>query len=531
MVGRLIGSLRMWMKMMVAPFIATSFLVLLAFVSYRGIASQNAAINDLYNVRFEAFNRASDMMQQMTNIHKDTYRYLGMIGAGADDDKARKVGDGLPKAIEQTKELVTSTLNLGTLNAQEREFFEASLKDIEDYEVSLKKCISMASDDASVALTLMYPVEGKFKALGDKMQELLDLEHQFSKDQYVLTSDTYHFVVKFFVVVLGISIVLSFAVSVLMAVLTTRPVKQTMETVEQIAEGDLTREVRTNSNDEIGHLAAAVDAMRLRIGEAVGQCSEMASNLSGAASRQAVSIEEISSSLEEIASMTGQNAEVSEQARNLMFAAKREIENANASMVDLFESMREIASAGSETQKIMRSIDEIAFRTNLLALNAAVEAARAGEAGAGFAVVADEVRSLARQAAEAAQSTSQLVANIVSRVNRGSGLVETTNGIFKKITAETGQVVELMNGVASASREQTQGFDQVNGAIGLINTATQETALSAKELASIMSRFKTERDGAALQKDRDCKTVPEKNSGGTVGADCGRPDIAGLVEF
>jgi len=147
-------------------------------------------------------------------------------------------------------------------------------------------------------------------------------------------------------------------------------------------------------------------------------------------------MEETSASLEEISTMTRQNAENATHANGLMRGAKQIFDNASGSMNQLTASMEEISRASEETSKIIKTIDEIAFQTNLLALNAAVEAARAGEAGAGFAVVADEVRNLAIRAAEAARNTASLIDGTTRKVKDGSEVVTETNGIFDK----TGQI-------------------------------------------------------------------------------------------
>ena len=165
-------------------------------------------------------------------------------------------------------------------------------------------------------------------------------------------------------------------------------------------------------------------------------------------------------------------------------------------MGGLTKSMKDIAKASEQTQKIVKSIDEIAFQTNLLALNASVEAARAGEAGAGFAVVADEVRNLAMRATESAKGSSDLIGDIVEKVKNGESLVDITSAAFNQVTDSSNKVVELMSEIAAASTEQSQGVDQVNKAIAEMNISTQQTAGNAESLASVMSIFTTERTDA-----------------------------------
>ena len=199
--------------------------------------------------------------------------------------------------------------------------------------------------------------------------------------------------------------------------------------------------------------------------------------------------------------MTRQNASNTAEANNLMTAAKKAIEKANASMSDLTKSMKEIASASEQTAKIIKSIDEVAFQTNLLALNAAVEAARAGEAGAGFAVVADEVRNLAMRATDSAKNTATLIEDIVNKVRGGESLVNVTNEVFSEVTASSTKVVELMGEIAAASQEQSQGIDQVNKAMAEMNQVTQQNAANAEELTATMAMFKVNGYGGKVHAD------------------------------
>jgi methyl-accepting chemotaxis protein len=214
------------------------------------------------------------------------------------------------------------------------------------------------------------------------------------------------------------------------------------------------------------------------------QISSASQQLAEGASEQAASIEETSSSIEELSSMTKQNADNAEQANKLMTESRQTIAQTNQSMERLTASMKEISRASEETQKIVKTIDEIAFQTNLLALNAAVEAARAGEAGAGFAVVADEVRNLSKRAAEAARNTSILIETTVKTVHEGAGLVESTNSEFVRVLISTTKVEQLVGEIASASREQYMGIEQVNNAVAEMDKVIQQNAANAEESAS-----------------------------------------------
>jgi methyl-accepting chemotaxis protein len=191
-----------------------------------------------------------------------------------------------------------------------------------------------------------------------------------------------------------------------------------------------------------------------------------------------------------MAAQTQNNAENTNKASELMTHSNEVVSRANASMAELTRSMRDIAGASEQTQKIVKSIDEIAFQTNLLALNAAVEAARAGEAGAGFAVVAEEVRNLAMRAAEAAKNTAQQMGEIVQKIKRGEQLVVNTAKDFEVVAGSSGKVMQLMGEISEASREQSQGIDQINRAVSEMNGVTQRNAASAEELASSMSIFR-----------------------------------------
>ncbi len=222
--------------------------------------------------------------------------------------------------------------------------------------------------------------------------------------------------------------------------------------------------------------------------QAVLQASrEMAAGsqtLSQGATEQAASLEETSASMEEMASMTRRNAEHSQSAAGLMTQVDRRVQESHAALDGMVEAMRRIDTSGREVAKIIKTIDEIAFQTNILALNAAVEAARAGESGMGFAVVADEVRSLAQRSAQAARDTASLIEQSLGNTAEGGRKVEQVGASIAAITASVTEVKSLVDQVSVASQEQSRGIEQVSQAIAQMEKVTQTTAATAEESAA-----------------------------------------------
>ncbi|PTX96673.1 hypothetical protein DB354_08450 [Opitutus sp. ER46] len=217
---------------------------------------------------------------------------------------------------------------------------------------------------------------------------------------------------------------------------------------------------------------------------AAAQVSDSAQALAQGASEQAASLEETGASLEELESMTRGNTEGAQKAKGLAQSARASAETGATDMVEMERAMGAIKKSSDDIAKIIKTIDEIAFQTNILALNAAVEAARAGEAGAGFAVVADEVRTLAQRSANAAKETATMIDDAITNTAQGVTISGKVGKSLQEIVAHVRQLDEVAGEVATASIEQNTGIQQANTAVSQMDKVTQSNAASAEESAA-----------------------------------------------
>jgi len=322
-----------------------------------------------------------------------------------------------------------------------------------------------------------------------------------------------------------------------------KPLGKLAETAEQIAGGDLSAHIEYEADDEIGKLCSGFekcidsmriyvddisnvltavskgdltvppavqyngdfrkieDSMRLILDELSGimseiddgsaqvlngssQMAEGSQSLADGTTRQASAIQQISATISEVSTQIAHTAQNASEAGRLSMMTQEKVNQQDSEIQNMVNAMNDISSTSQEIGKIIKTIEDIAFQTNILALNAAVEAARAGEAGKGFAVVADEVRNLSGKSDEAAKSTSSLINAAIEAVDNGSRIALSTAESMKEVKEMSSQTAELITRIAAASAEQNESINQITSGIEQISQVIQTNSATAEETAA-----------------------------------------------
>lgn len=251
--------------------------------------------------------------------------------------------------------------------------------------------------------------------------------------------------------------------------------------------------IRKSLSDTLTQINQSAD----QVSSGSDQVSSGAQALSQGATEQASSVEELSATLLEISHQIEGTAKNAKEAFSAVEAVGSEIDTSNEQMQLLITAMGDITQKSGEIGKIIKTIEDIAFQTNILALNAAVEAARAGAAGKGFAVVADEVRNLASKSAEAAKNTTSLIEGSITAVESGTKIADQTAGSLTQVVAGAKNVVSIVQRIDKATDEQSQamvqvttGVDQISSVVQTNSATAEESAAASEELSSQASILK-----------------------------------------
>ncbi|HQM45169.1 MAG TPA: methyl-accepting chemotaxis protein [Smithellaceae bacterium] len=366
-------------------------------------------------------------------------------------------------------------------NPSGREIFVRTWKDIDDQLIAhLKEGNAGAMyENVHESVISVTPINGEFRLgmvspLGDRMPRFM----------------------TFFLgmlVILVIAAVISFMAGFTFITYIGKSITDTVHVLKDLSEGegDLTVRFKVVSEDETGAMARHFNAFMGKLNEMIQLGQKATQSVEQGAVQQASAIEETTASMEEFVHSLARNLADTQDMDKLIGNITQDMDRVNQTMKFLMRGMEDLKMASTETGKIIKSIDGIAFQTNLLALNAAVEAARAGEAGAGFAVVAGEVRNLAMRASQAAKSTTELIEKNVRQINEGYKLVDQTGQDFTVLVKKTMDSRALVLKISESVKKQDQTVQMVNKALKEIDKMTQWNVSQVDQLNNNMSRFRT----------------------------------------
>jgi len=309
------------------------------------------------------------------------------------------------------------------------------------------------------------------------------------------------------VVVLGVLITAVLAWQLFVTI--TGSLASIRNTLEEVSGSlDLTKKIKVERMDEIGHTATAFNKLLEQIAgvietvrvstSAVGAASQQIAagtgDLSQRTSSQAAALEQTAASMEQLTSTVGQNADNARQANQLARSASDVAAQGGSVVEQVVVTMGSINESSRKIVDIISVIDGIAFQTNILALNAAVEAARAGEQGRGFAVVATEVRNLAQRSAAAAKEIKALIDDSVEKVGSGTKLVEQAGSTMQEVVASIKQVTDIVGEISAATQEQNDGISQVHSAVTQMDETTQQNAALVEQTAAAAQTMREQAD-------------------------------------
>ena len=476
-----------------------AMLVVGAALGIYALGQSTRSMSTMYQVTSQVIT-INDAYKDTTRVRAALTRaYTGIKdgGAAAERDGAlASAGKSQQRALEFIGKYDSAPAYEGQDAALKRELIAAARAQMQALE---RATAALAGNDAA-AYTLintreLTPAGAAFSAQLEKFQKLSDGQNT----GLMATRDQDYAIVKW-LVALGLLLALALVVGVhyMLRQVVIAPLARAVVLLDQVAHGDLTAHIDAGGDNEIGRLLAAIRRMqqdllstvaRVRGGaEAINRGSqELAAGnmeLSARTETQASSLEQTAASIEELTGTVKQNSENAQHARGLVDGASSTAAQGGDVMQDVVSTMNAINDSSKKIVDIIGVIDDIAFQTNILALNAAVEAARAGEQGRGFAVVATEVRSLAQRSSQAAREIKLLIDDSVGKIALGTSLVERAGATMNTLVGDVRQVTQIVGEIATASREQSDGIDQVNQAIAQMDQVTQQNAALVEEAAA-----------------------------------------------
>ncbi len=547
-------NLKIGKKLLITFGIIIILLLVTIIISILGFVSISKSYTNFYNKPYTITNKTMDMRRTIQSAAKN----IGYTIMTTDKEKKLEFSEQAKNELDSLEVDIKFLRENYTGNVELINSFEKIMIDTRDVRDEIIDLANNNKDDEAISLYFRE----YYSALLDIQNYLMNINDDAVDNAKMLYDNSIKsatFEVYFLVIISIIALIITSLLSVYITRSLTRPILEIEKAADDMTNGNLDVNITYESKDELGNLSNSMRNMTTMIKEIINdvsfgltelgngnftvdskaeeyykgdfkpllesiyiiitnltytlseinqasdqvadgsdQVSSSAQSLSQGATEQASSVEELSATINEISEHINQNAQNANEAKEQTKQASIEIAASNRQMEKMIDAMKDISENSAKIQNIIKTIDNIAFQTNILALNAAVEAARAGTAGKGFAVVAEEVRNLAIKSAEAAKDTSTLIGESIVSVENGAKLADDTAKAMLNIVNGANLVSSLVDNIAVASTEQadavsqiTMGIDQISSVIQTNSATAEESAAASEELNSQALVLKT----------------------------------------
>lgn len=556
-----IRNLKIRLKLYILIGVALLGMLIIGSMSFVLMGRLNEETTDISTSWLPSIDTAQNMAGTLSNIRLNELGYLTAIS----DEVKESSLQYLEKEKEEMTALLSKYESL--IDKDEQSYYESAMNFWTQYQELDKEMIALAKQGRVEEARAILEGEcvALYNSLNGSFQDIITYNTEGSDDAAKESVSLYRTAVFLMTAIILAIILVGVFFSFVIIRLIKFPISEIEEAATKMAQGNLDIEISYTSRDELGVLAEQVrrlirklqviiddenkflakmaagdftvdsiceeeytggfypllvsfrgiadklndtllqiSSSSVQVANGSDQVSNGAQALSQGATEQASSVQELAATINEISQKVNENAESAKQANTMAGTVSAEMNTSNEKMQHMIQAMSDISSCSSEIGKIIKTIEDIAFQTNILALNAAVEAARAGTAGKGFAVVADEVRNLASKSAEASKNTSALIENSLKAVENGTqiadetalSLMQAVNEV-SKMTGIISQISEASSNQASAVSQITMGIDQISSVVQTNSATAQESAAASEELSnqsqimkSLVGRFK-----------------------------------------
>ncbi len=495
------NKLSIKIRLILAISFLTIMLLALGIVGLVSLHSTNEQMRSLYEDRLVAYSYLEQIESTLESGRSGIYGIITLDSSeGWDPNEIDRRLD-LIVANLKTAEPIIRSYQATYLTPEESTLVERLLKQRQHYAdegvmpavEALRKRSFQAADDIYGGT-----MRKQWDSVHQILSELKELQIRVGRELYEREQQRYQWLILVALFAMGAGMIVAVLEAFLLVRAISQPLTQAVGIAQAVAGGDLSRQIEVRSQDETGQLMQALKDMTQRLYQIVAvvrqgtetitaASKEIASgnlDLSARTEQQAGSLEETASAMAQLTSTVKQNADNASQANQLAASASEVAVRGGDVVRQVVDTMTSINQSSTRIVDIIGVIDGIAFQTNILALNAAVEAARAGEQGRGFAVVAAEVRSLAQRAASAAREIKDLIDDSVEKVGKGSALVDQAGQTMEEVVTAVRKVTDMVGEISSASQEQSQGIQEIDRAIVLMDSSTQQNAALVEQAAA-----------------------------------------------